>query len=404
MTRFYSLIHIVLAALVVLFAAYTVQGQDTKSPYQEFNLEVGTEYSFFFKEGAYAGQKRHFPSISLQPEYFIESNKGVHSFTFTGFFRLDVDKKRTHWDIRELYWLTYKNNWELSAGLKKVYWGTTESIHLVDIINQTDQVESFDGEEKLGQPMVHFSLVSTIGTFDAFGMPYFRTRTFPGEKGRLRTPVPIEKSDISFESNAEQWHPDFSIRWSNSFGPVDIGASYFWGTGREPLILIDQEPDSFEFIYPIIHQIGLDAQLTTGSWLWKLEVISRLNQYQDMFAFAGGFEYTFGNIKSSGIDLGLLGEYLFDNRDELAIGGMDNDIFIGSRIAFNDIQSTEILIGAIFDLKRSTKFFSFEANRRFGENWKGGIEARIFSTVAPSEFTYLFRDDSFAKVSLTRYF
>ena len=112
MTRFSRLIHAVLGASVGLFVTYSAQSQDTNRPYQEFNLEVGAEYSFFFKEGAYAGQKRHFPSISLQPEYFIESNNGVHSFTFTGFFRLDVDKKRTHWDIRELYWLTYKNNWE----------------------------------------------------------------------------------------------------------------------------------------------------------------------------------------------------------------------------------------------------------------------------------------------------
>ncbi|MDD7885073.1 hypothetical protein [Flavivirga sp. 57AJ16] len=33
----------------------------------------------------------------------------------------------------------------------------TESNHLVDIINQTDAVETFDGEEKLGQPMVQLS-------------------------------------------------------------------------------------------------------------------------------------------------------------------------------------------------------------------------------------------------------
>jgi hypothetical protein len=394
-----------ITAFIILFGLqFEALGQENKKLYQEFNLELGTEYSFFFKEGLYTGQKRHFPSISIQPEYYLESNNGLHSLTFTGFLRLDVDNKRTHWDIRELYWLTYKNNWELSAGIKKIYWGTTESIHLVDVINQTDQVETFDGEEKLGQAMVHFSYMSKIGTFDGFAMPYFRKRTFPGEKGRLRTPTPIGKDDIKFESSAGQWHPDFAIRWSNTFGVVDLGLSHFWGTGREPLILIDQETGTTDFLYPINHQSGIDMQLTLGPWLWKLEAISRLNKYQDVFAFASGFEYTFGNIKSSGLDIGVIGEYLYDSRDELTIGGMDNDIFFGSRIAFNDVQSTEILVGTIFDLQRSTKFFSIEASRRFGENWKGEIEARIFSDIASSEFTYLFRDDSFAKVSLTRFF
>lgn len=404
MRVFYHIQRFVAAITIAMIFHSTALSQDDNHPYQEFNLEVGTEYSFFFKEGAYPGQKRHFPALSIQPEYFIESSNGLHAFTFTGFFRLDIDKQRTHWDIREAYWLTYNNNWELSVGLKKIYWGTTESIHLVDIINQTDQVESFDGEEKLGQPMVHFSYMSGIGTFDGFAMPYFRKRQYPGEKGRLRTPLPIGNDDIRFESSTGQWHPDFALRWSNTFGPTDVGASYFWGTGREPLILVDAEQGTLDLVYPVNHQSGVDVQLTLGRWLWKFEGIGRVNKFQDVFAFAGGLEYTFGNIKGSGIDIGLLSEYLFDSRDELTIGGMDNDIFVGSRIALNDVQSTEILVGGIFDLNRSTKIFSIEASRRFGQNWKGEIEARIFSNVSDTEFTYLIRDDSFAKVSLTRYF
>ena len=124
------------------------------------------------------------------------------------------------------------------------------------------------------------------------------------------------------------------------------------------MILIDQEQGILDLVYPINHQSGVDAQLTLGPWLLKLEGVGRLNKFQDVFAFAGGLEYTFGNVKGSGIDIGLLGEYLYDSRDELTIGGMDNDIFVGSRIALNDVQSTEILVGGIFDLNRSTKILS----------------------------------------------
>ena len=42
----------------------------------------------------------------------------------------------------------------LLVGAAKVFWGTAESRHLVDIINQTDAVEDIDEEDKLGQPMV----------------------------------------------------------------------------------------------------------------------------------------------------------------------------------------------------------------------------------------------------------
>ena len=124
--------------------------------YKEFTLELKGDYRYFFNEGEYAGQKEHYLSIAVQPEYFIEWKDGKYSFKFTGFARLDQhDNRRTHADIRELYWQYVEGSSELSIGLKKVFWGVTESSHLVDIINQTDAVESFDGEQKLGQPMIH---------------------------------------------------------------------------------------------------------------------------------------------------------------------------------------------------------------------------------------------------------
>ena len=61
---------------------------------------------------------------------------------------------------------------------------------------------------------------------------------------------------------------------------------------------------------------------------------------------------------------------------------MQNDFFIGSRIAFNDTKDTSILIGGIVDLEQSSKIFSIEASRRIGNSWKAEIEARIFSTIA----------------------
>ena len=91
-------------------------------------------------------------------------------------------------------------NLELSFGIKKVYWGVTESLHLVDVINQTDQVESFDGEQKLGQPMAHLSYLSKVGNFDFFYLPYARKRVFPAKEGRLRFPVVIEQNDINVDS------------------------------------------------------------------------------------------------------------------------------------------------------------------------------------------------------------
>lgn len=391
--------------LIFLLVQFGLLAQNKESNvYQEFNVEIKGDYRYFFKAGAYPGQFRNYPSIAIEPEYFLEWADGKQSLQFTGFARLDRDPQRTHWDIRELYYQLVRDKWELSLGAKKIFWGVTESAHLVDIINQTDAVESFDGEQKLGQPMLHFSYTSGLGTFDFFGMPYFRQRQFPGLEGRLRTPFLLTNEDLGFESSGKEWHPDFAFQWSNYIGNFDYGLSYFYGTGREPIFQINPQDQSFRAFYPINHQIGLTTQAITGPWIWKLESMLRTNDYQDMFALAAGLEYTISNIKSSGIDLGILAEYLYDNRDEMALSGLDNDLFVGSRLAFNDVQSTEILLGGIFDLEKTTKLFSVEGSRRFGESWKVSLEARILSDVAPEEFLYFLRDDSFLKLEISTFF
>ena len=93
------------------------------------------------------------------------------------------DGERTHFDVRELYWETFGETWDLRIGIARVFWGVVETQHLVDIINQTDTVENSDGEDKLGQPMINLSLVRDWGTVDLFVLPGFRERTFRGVSG-----------------------------------------------------------------------------------------------------------------------------------------------------------------------------------------------------------------------------
>ncbi|WP_091406145.1 hypothetical protein [Aquimarina amphilecti] len=393
-----------LLAILLSILNITAQKEEKKVTH-DFELELEAEYRYFYNSALFEGQKDHFPSLGISPEYSLAWNKGYESINFKGFFRLDVDDERTHWDIRELYYQKANNNWELSLGLKKVYWGVTESNHLVDIINQTDAVETFDGEEKLGQPMAQFTWTTDkYGSFDFFYLPYHRKRTFSGKKGRLRFPVVIDKDDLNYESGAEEWRQDFAFRWKHYFSIFDIGLSHFYGTGREPLFTFD-DIGNINAFYPVINQTGLDLQITHDAFLWKLESIYRNAEAQDFFALVAGLEYTFSNIDGNGLDIGILVEYLYDERDELALNALQNDVFFGSRIAFNDTQDTSILIGGIVDLESSSRIFSLEASRRFGNTWTAAIEARIFNNIDTNEFILSnFREDSFFKVSIAKYF
>ncbi|EGU45947.1 hypothetical protein VII00023_16594, partial [Vibrio ichthyoenteri ATCC 700023] len=123
----------------------------------EFSGQVNVEHRQFVSHGL-QGQQKGQSSLVLQPEWYWELSEGEASFTFVPFYRYDqMDSERTHGDIREALYLTYWDDYELRVGIGKVFWGVTESAHLVDVINQTDAIESVDGEDKLGQPMLHFS-------------------------------------------------------------------------------------------------------------------------------------------------------------------------------------------------------------------------------------------------------
>ena len=395
------------ALLFVILMSSTGYAQETKSKKvkHDFEVEIEGEYRYFFEDGLYQGQENHFPSLCFTPKYTMMWNEGYESISFDGLFRWDRDEQRTHWDVREFYYQKAINKWEFSIGFKKIFWGVTESNHLVDIVNQTDQIESFSGEAKLGQPMLHTTYVSDKhGTFDLFYLPFHRKRVFPGEAGRLRFSLLIEGEDLDYEHDWKEWNPGFAFRWSYYFNMIDIGLSQFYGSGREPIFTFSPKGE-INALYPAISQSGLDIQITHSAFLWKLESIYRYAKVQNFFALTAGVEYTFSNINDKGLDIGILTEYLYDSRKGLAVNSLENDLFVGNRITFNDPNDTSILIGCIADMDSSSKIFSLEASRRFLESWTLKLEGIIFSNIAEKELILSnFREDSFFRTSISKFF
>ena len=103
--------------------------------------------------------------------FLAEWADGDITFRFTPFARLDAqDDRRTHWDIRELKLDVTQSDWSFTIGADTLFWGKTEAVHLVDIINQTDGVENIDGEDKLGQPMLNLAWQRGWGRVEAFAL------------------------------------------------------------------------------------------------------------------------------------------------------------------------------------------------------------------------------------------
>jgi hypothetical protein len=366
------------------------------------------ELRLFPNEALYPGQNEQSASFAFQPEYYHEFKSGS-SFTFVPFVRVDSgDQERTHFDIREFTFLWLEEDFELRVGVRKVFWGTTEVLHLVDIINQTDLVENTDTEDKLGQPMANLSFSRDWGTVDLFWLPFFRERSFAGTGGRLRGATIVDENRVQYESAAEEWHSDWAFRYSHTLGDIDLGISQFIGTNRDPTLLdgTDSNGNAIKIPrYEQIKQTSLDVSYVVGDWLWKLESLYRTGQgNDDYFAWTGGFEYTFVGVLESGMDLGLIGEWMFDTREEEATTAFENDIATGIRLAVNDASSTEALLGWVQDLDTSARFLFLEASRRFGDNWLLTAELRTFLNQPIEDFLFEQRDDEILQIELAYYF
>jgi hypothetical protein len=457
-------------AALAAFSAASLHAEEEATLTHKFTGNVSLQGLYFPNDpldpAQYEGGNA---SLSVEPELYLEWAGGKQNLTFTPFARVDQhDDERTHADIRELYWRKSGETYEVRAGIRRVFWGVTESQHLVDVINQDDFVENIDGEDKLGQPMLNLALIRDWGTVDFFVLPYFRERTFPGADGRLRPSLVVDEDHPQYESERKEKHVDGAVRWSRSLGAWDVGVSYFDGTNRDPRLLVNPgtpqlvpDPASLPPIclvtptlpqcqvtvffpdaelqphYDQIQQLGVDVQTIVGGWAWKLEAIRRESAAEKFTAVAAGFEYTYVGVFGSQVDVGVLGEYLWDSRGSLdpdsqqafaqrrfqagqgftpaeamALAGLqaksfspfEDDLFVGTRIAFNDVQSSDILAGVIVDRETSAVFGSIEANRRLTDNWKLSLESRFFSGVSKIDPLYSFSQDDYLLLELIRYF
>lgn len=387
-------------AASIIFTLITLAFPSLSSAY-EFTGFMAIDSRIFLHTPQFKPQKsNNAPSLVLEPEAYYVSDDEHHTITFRPFMRYDAnDHKRSHVDIRQLDWLYAHNSWEIRAGISKVFWGVIESNHLVDIINQTDAVEDIDGEDKLGQPMLQAALIKEWGTLRLFYLPYFRERTFAGQNGRLRASTPVA-TDRSIVNN---WHHDIALRYTHTLGDWDLGIAHFSGMGREPGFT--QSGTELIPTYATIDQTSLDLQLTTESWLWKLEALTRAGHGDRFAAFSGGFEYSFYGVFDSAVDIGLLLEYHRDDRDSNAPSTfLNDDLFFGTRIALNDTQDTEFLGGVMVDRHSNARFYSAEASRRLGNRWKLELDARFFGHFSSSFPESSLGHDDHIQLRLARYF
>lgn len=405
----------------ILAAALTASGVKAQSvfepEYTEIYGKAGGEFNLFFEDPRFAGQEHNTLSVFIEPTFYAEWADGDISATFTPFARFDTgDSERTHFDIREAKLDFVADEWEVTVGLDTVFWGKTEAARIVDVINQTDVLEDLDDEDSLGQPMIRVGRQFDFGTVQAFYLPYFRKRQFPGDGGRLRAGLPIEEAFERIDVKGGRFAPSFALRYDGVFGGADVGLSGFHGVSRDPgfdpILVLSSLPGAQPQViglipvYDRITQVGFDGQYTDDATLYKAEAIFRTGQTnlngneRDYVAASGGIEHTLYSIFDNA-DLGLIAEYAWDSRGRDATSTFNNDVILGARLALNDEADTSFLLTSAIDHRDDVATVRLEAQTRVGDGLIAEVEGTLFLNGDNDPLGSDLQDDSFIRFKLT---
>jgi hypothetical protein len=267
--------------------------------------------------------------------------------------------------FNQLSWNYYGGSYSILAGVDTVFWGVSESYNAVDIINQTDQSRSLVNDDKLGQPMILFKY--NFANFDLgfYYLPFFETRPYAGIRNRFRFTDSTSKPESIFDNGTHNRHLDHAIRATSTVGDTDLSLSYFNGYSRIPWILSSTE-GIIEF-YQNIVQLGVELQYTGDGQLLKFESAYKSSKLESYYEGVIGAEFNITNIQSSGYDINLFSEYIWNTRKLQPIDIFDNDLFLGLHLLSNNVSSSRIKFGFYVDIESQEKLPTIS------------LESRVFS-------------------------
>ena len=398
---------IITAALVWAFpAGVTWLPAHAETAFDQLEVEqrgeVTLEASWYPRTAQYGGQKDSFLHLEARPEILVygdnvEAQIQPRISGGTG--------GNGQVDFREAHVSGRLGEMDYLVGSTILFWGKVESYNPVDIVNALDYSRGLLRSEKRGAPMVRLSWPAGPGQIDLLAIDFVEN-IYPGRSLRERPALAVNDHAARFSGGAGRDDIATAARWSGYFGDIDLGVSWFRGTGHAPRLL-PQANGTLTPDYSRITQLGLDIQSLHGDTAVKAELIHRRGQYDrlgsaDSYA-AGvvGIEHNLYDLAASGRDLVLIMEYARDERRGRSHSGFQNDLVLGGRWLWNDVEDTEILALLARDLDNAAQTLTFTANRRLTDALSFEATARFPERLARDPNSAALARDAAIIASLT---
>ncbi len=284
-------------------------------------------------------------------------------------------------------WIGYDDGSHiLKVGFQHFNWSSTEAFRPSDVVNSRNLDTQIKNASKIGEPMISYKKIIGQASLTTFVSPFFMKPLYPGLKSSYATPsLPVD-SYLIFQGDSRTDKDPSSFQggviFNFSISKSDIALHYINHIDRDSFIpLIDPVKRIITPIYYRKQQVGLTSQNVIGGMILKTEFVSRFFT-QDVINFSQNNlkNYHVGTIgieKNFPIgdgELIFLTEYIkafSQNSFQANSEVFDNDLLVGFRHSFNNVNGSELNLSLISDMKEYNQFiFNFSYSQRLKNNWK----------------------------------
>ena len=377
----------------------------------EYRGYVGLNSQAYFKRPA----DKHAQNFTLEQELELsythgDWQSGARLYAQEDGHDLDEDKEngRTFLRLDELYVKYELENALFFAGKNIRFWGALEAFNVADTFTTVDFRSDLLDQQREGAWNVAYSYFTETGELSLIMKLYenpWRMGKYPYVYDFLPKFVHYD-SDLEHEK--EGFYPTLYLKYSGSTEweyPLDYAFimqhgydSQRYFTSDAPLNGVNNR---FRANAYLVDKALTYHTLVLGNTLFKLEASAahvRDEQVmlgglhvKDYYQLGAGFEHTLVAVYESA-DLGLIGEYYrydtFEHKNEIAddlalFQTFQNDLFVGLRYSFNDMEDSSVLAGVVIDTEYAEQSYRVE------------YKTRLFDTFSlKADYSYINPSDS----------
>ena len=259
----------------------------------------------------------------------------------------------------------------ITGGREVVFWGALEVYNPVDVINiqnlSRDPFEVF----KIGSYLISLGKYFENSEIELLSTLYEQDQPFPGKESPYYIFPPFLTYDENLITEESRTRPTVYLKYSGSTDtvyPLDYALILSNGYDHQRFITLVGDGILRQNAYIASKFLTFDT-LVVNATLLKLEAsytdVKDVSFISDYYQVGAGIEHTLEQIYR-GWDIGLISEYYLyktidkEKFDDLRLfQSFQNDLFLGFRLTFNDMASSEIVGGGIFDLEYDGEYSLF---------------------------------------------